>query len=370
MVKINHSISVYTTSNKENESPLSNVKTDPNIEQQKTHRVGSEVLKDSGHRHHYGDEGDFHEYDSIDQTDDSAPYAVSHVSQNSQNIPRTDISSSLCENFGLNLQEINKILDAIQPSKNLLTSTPHQIFTHQSHNKEFYIKLLTVVEGQIGIDNLLLVKKFIEEHGIASFEKVVKDKSVLVVDLNPEISILFKTSGKIYLQIKELGRGEFKFTKKSILIASTKLDHLVKNQLIFRAFSTPLNLNEAKINPDSLTRKKILQIENNMIEKRINSYLKEASKTQKLSHVNMVKSIVPMGDLFGMMNELFDCDVNKALESETLFPEERLNIALQVAEGISELHHIGIVHRDIKPDNLLFKRDGKVKLLLKLLTLV
>ena len=42
---------------------------------------------------------------------------------------------------------------------------------------------------------------------------------------------------------------------------------------------------------------------------------------------------------------------------------EALDIARQIAEGLAAAHERGIVHRDIKPGNLLLTRDGRVKIL-------
>src|SRR5208337_5565617 len=47
-----------------------------------------------------------------------------------------------------------------------------------------------------------------------------------------------------------------------------------------------------------------------------------------------------------------------------LLPMRRaIEIAAQVAEGLTKAHEAGITHRDIKPENLMVSQDGFVKIL-------
>jgi serine/threonine protein phosphatase PrpC len=43
--------------------------------------------------------------------------------------------------------------------------------------------------------------------------------------------------------------------------------------------------------------------------------------------------------------------------------EEGRNIAIKLARAVAALHHAGIIHRDIKPDNVILETDGSLKLI-------
>src|SRR3989475_6308392 len=64
--------------------------------------------------------------------------------------------------------------------------------------------------------------------------------------------------------------------------------------------------------------------------------------------------------------------VSELLEGETLrermagaaLPQRKaIDYALQIARGLAAAHEKGIVHRDIKPDNVFVTNDGRIKIL-------
>ena len=50
-------------------------------------------------------------------------------------------------------------------------------------------------------------------------------------------------------------------------------------------------------------------------------------------------------------------------KKETLSDKQKLEISAQVAEGLAAAHEKGIVHRDIKPDNIMIRKDGIVQIM-------
>ncbi len=95
-------------------------------------------------------------------------------------------------------------------------------------------------------------------------------------------------------------------------------------------------------------------------------FIKEARAASALNHPN-VAVVYDVGETdtqsFIAM-ELVEGDSLKArLRGDRLSVEEVQELALQIAEGLHAAHAKGIVHRDIKPDNLLLTRDGHVKIM-------
>lgn len=92
------------------------------------------------------------------------------------------------------------------------------------------------------------------------------------------------------------------------------------------------------------------------------SFLREARAARGLAHPNIV-AVHEVGEAFGrpyiVMELVEGLPLSRMLERSGALPLGRaLRIGLQLAEALAYAHERGVVHRDIKPGNILLLRDG------------
>ena len=97
----------------------------------------------------------------------------------------------------------------------------------------------------------------------------------------------------------------------------------------------------------------------------VEKFKMEAQAAARLSHPSIVNvyDVVDEGDFHYIVMELVEGITLKSyiLKKGVLGVKEAIGIALQVAQGIEAAHENGIVHRDIKPQNIIISMDGTVK---------
>ncbi|WP_026504854.1 Stk1 family PASTA domain-containing Ser/Thr kinase [Butyrivibrio sp. NC3005] len=110
---------------------------------------------------------------------------------------------------------------------------------------------------------------------------------------------------------------------------------------------------------------KILKQEFSENQNFVDKFRTEAQAAAGLMHPNIV-NIYDVGNDKGIhyiVMELVDgITLKKYIEKkQRLTVREAVSIAIQVAMGLEAAHKNGIVHRDIKPQNIMISKDGKVK---------
>ncbi len=110
---------------------------------------------------------------------------------------------------------------------------------------------------------------------------------------------------------------------------------------------------------------KVLKEEFASDESFVSKFKMEAQSAASLSHPNIVSvyDVVNEGDLHYIVMELIEGITLKSYIEKKghLENREAIGIAIQVGSGIAAAHEQHIIHRDIKPQNMIISREGKVK---------
>ncbi len=97
----------------------------------------------------------------------------------------------------------------------------------------------------------------------------------------------------------------------------------------------------------------------------VSKFKMEAQSAAGLSHPNIVSvyDVIDEGKLHYIVMELIEGITLKSYiqKKGRLEVKESIGIAIQVAQGIAAAHEQHIIHRDIKPQNMIISKDGKVK---------
>ena len=111
---------------------------------------------------------------------------------------------------------------------------------------------------------------------------------------------------------------------------------------------------------------KVLPADLTQNKERLHRFEQEAFAASSLNHPNIL-TIHEVGQENGtgfMATEFVDgTTLRQQMSGKALRIVEVLDIAAQIASALTAAHQAGIMHRDVKPENVMIRRDGIVKVL-------
>jgi non-specific serine/threonine protein kinase len=110
-----------------------------------------------------------------------------------------------------------------------------------------------------------------------------------------------------------------------------------------------------------LLRPEVLLHEPTMIER----FRREGEALRKLNHPNIVRMIDAFqdGNDHYIVMEYMPGSLRALMKAQERLPLARaLSIGIELADALTRAHHLKIIHRDIKPDNVLLAADGTPRL--------
>ena len=136
--------------------------------------------------------------------------------------------------------------------------------------------------------------------------------------------------------------------------------------LVYLAQDTTLGRKVAlKLLPDEFTRDR----------DRLRRFQQEAHAASALNHPNIITiyEIGQVGERHFIASEFIEGETlrqhltnthsSRSQSNQFANLDEILHLALQICDALSAAHEVGIVHRDVKPENIMVRRDGYVKVL-------
>ena len=101
-------------------------------------------------------------------------------------------------------------------------------------------------------------------------------------------------------------------------------------------------------------------------EERLRRFEQEALTASALTHPNIltIYETGHAGNSYFIATEFVEGQtLRQRIREGTVNPSQAIAIAIQIANALQAAHDAGIVHRDIKPDNIMIRPDGFVKIL-------
>lgn len=209
--------------------------------------------------------------------------------------------------------------------------------------------------GRMALDHGLCTKEELQQ-ALKELQTRTKENPVLLKDLMVHLGYLTKSQAdRLFSSIKDT-----KTTTAAYQIPGYKVvGKLGAGAMAVVYKATQLSLNRT-------VAVKLLPKRFSADPEYVKRFYKEGQAAGKLHHNNIVQAI-DVGEAGGyhyfVMEYVEGKTIADDLAAGKVFGEqEALDVVIQVAQALEHAHGIGLVHRDVKPKNIMITKDGVVKL--------
>ncbi len=150
-------------------------------------------------------------------------------------------------------------------------------------------------------------------------------------------------------------------TDLEIVRESLKADYDVREELGRGGMAIVFRARERGLKRDVAI--KVLPFSHSHDAKLVERFAQEARTAAKLEHPNIIPiyRVGRSGDvIYFAMRFLRGPALSELIQHAALDPGDIRRIIVQSASGLGHAHGNGVVHRDVKPDNIMFKESGEV----------
>ena len=181
-----------------------------------------------------------------------------------------------------------------------------------------------------------------------------------------ESLLSFYESADHFLESPAVGEVADRFVADSLEL---KKGDLLNHYQIIRKIGTG-GMGEVYLAEDTkLERRVAIKILNAAFdedESNLKRFFQEAKAASALNHPNIIV-VHEIGESDGMHYIVIEfvqgLTLNDAIKTKNLSLMQQMDLSIQIAGALEAAHAVGIVHRDIKPDNIMLRDDGIVKVL-------
>ncbi len=111
---------------------------------------------------------------------------------------------------------------------------------------------------------------------------------------------------------------------------------------------------------------KTISLTNSYNEEHCARFLREAQMASSINHPNVL-TVYEIGSQdnrpFLVMEYVEGNTLRDLLKNNQMDLPLAINLAIQLAQGLQAIHQLGIIHRDLKLDNFILRKDGYLKIL-------